>query len=634
MALDYVETSRKIIEGVGGADNIMTAAHCMTRLRLVLKDDSRADDKKVEQIKGVKSVIRQGGQYQIVIGNEVSRIFKEFKTMGSWNQTAAEPKKEEGNLIQRLFGFISGCLTPLIPGLLGCGMVKVVLSLLTTFTGMDTNTSTYIILNAMSDCFLYFLPIFLCYTTAKKMGGNPTLWMLIGAAMVYPQLTILLSGGTLPLESFLGMDSVSFLGVPVICANYTSSVLPVLLMAPVMKFTEDFLDRICPDVVKAFLKPMLFVLINVPIVLIVLGPLGNVIGNLLSLAISRIYDACGWLAVGILAAIMPFVVMTGMHYALTPIAVNSLASLGFDPIIIVAMLCANIAQGGAAFGVAAKTKNTEIRSEGIACGISAVIAGVTEPAMYGINLRYRKPMAGVMIGAGAAGLFCGLTGVYCYIAGGSPSFLALPMLIGGEEPMRSMIFGAIGSVISVVLSFVISFMLYKDSEEEEQQADPLLKSENPAVMSQEESGRTLSDMEIASPVPGEVIPMEEISDSTFASGVLGKGFGVIPSEGKVYAPFDGVCESIFDTLHALGLRSDGGVELLIHVGLDTVNLQGRPFKAHIKSGERMKKGQLLLEFDIDEIKASGCETVTPVLVTNVDDFASITVKNEKIVIGG
>lgn len=629
MALDYVETSKKILDSVGGASNIASATHCMTRLRLVLVDESKANDKAVEGIKGVKSVIKQGGQYQVVIGNEVSNLFKEFKKLGNWGDDggAAVPVKKEGNPILRLFGFVSGCMTPMLPGLLGCGMVKVVLTILTTFAHLDTTTSTYIILYSMGDCFLLFLPIFLSYTTARKMGGTPILWMVVGAALVYPNLSTLLSGGSVELGTFLGMNATSFFGIPVICATYTSSVLPILLMAPVMKIVEDFADRVSPNVLKSFMKPMLFVLIDVPIALIILGPLGYAIGNVLSGGVSAMYNACPWLTVCVLSALMPFIVMTGMHYALVPLYLNNLATLGFDVIVKVTMVCSNIAQGGASFGVAAKTKDTETRSEGIACGISAAIAGITEPAMYGINMRFVKPMIGAVIGAGVSGLFCGLTGVKGYVPGGSPSFLSLVTFIGPDDPVHSILFGFIGGVISLAISFTITFFLYRDPKAEVDEEET-----QTAAISEDNASAAPTDSVIAAPVNGEVIPLNKVSDETFASGVLGNGLAVIPSEGKVYAPFDGVCENIFDTLHAICLKSDNGVELLIHVGLDTVRLEGKPFKAHAKGGERIRKGQLILEFDIDKIKEGGCETVTPVLVTNGDDFASVTVENNEIVV--
>lgn len=625
MALDYVETSKKIINGVGGADNIASATHCMTRLRLVLKDESKADDKAVEKIKGVKSVIKQGGQYQVVIGNEVSNLFKEFKKYGNWGDDAAAAKVDgpKGNPVQRLFGFVSGCMTPLLPAMLGCGMLKVVLTLLTTFAGMSTESSTYTLLYAFADCFFTFLPIFLGFTIAKKMGGSPMLFMCVGAALCYPDLVTLMGGGSLELGTFLGMSCTYLFGIPVICATYTSSVLPILLMAPVMGWAEKFADRVSPNVLKSFLKPLLFLIICIPCSLYVLGPIGNICGNLLSNVFLAMYNAVPWLTVGVLSALMPFIVMTGMHYALVPLAVNNVATLGFDVIVAVTMFCSNLAQGGAALGVAAKTKDTETKSEGLACSISAIVAGVTEPAMYGINFRYMKPMYAAVVGAGIGGLFCGITGVKGYSMGGSPSILSLITFIGGEDPMHGVIFGAIGAVIVLAISFGLTLILFKEPKPEAEDAASV-----PEV--------TLSDEKnvIASPIAGKVIPLEDVPDGVFSSGVMGVGFGVIPSSGKVYAPFDGQCQMVFDTKHALGLVSNDGVEMLIHVGLETVSLEGKPFKAHVNSGDPIKKGQLLLEFDIDAIQAAGCRIETPVLVSNPDDLPGVRVDNDKIVIGG
>lgn len=627
MALDYVETSRKIVEAVGGASNIASATNCMTRLRLVLKDEGRANDDAVQAIKGVKSVIKQGGQYQVVIGNELSNLFKEFKKLGNWSEDGGAPQKVEGNPVQRLFGFIAGCMTPLLPAMLGTGMLKVVLTLLTTFAGMSTESSTYILLYSFADCFFMFLPVFMGITIAKKMGGNPMLFMVVGAALCYPNLTSLMSGAAMELGTFLGMPCTYLFGIPVICSTYTSSVLPMLLMAPVMKWAENFADKVSPNVLKSFLKPLLFIIICIPCSLYVLGPIGNVIGNLLAVVFSALYNKVPWLTVGILSALMPFIVMTGMHYALVPLSMNNLATLGCDVVVAVTMFCSNIAQGGATFGVALKTKDQETRSEGIACGISATVAGVTEPALYGINMRYGKPMIGAVTGAAVSGLFCGLSAVRGYTAGGSPSFLSLICFIGGEgNPMHGVIFGAIGGILSLLISGAIAFILYKDPVKPA--AAPVDASAGSAT-----PARTGKKVSISSPIPGQVVALESIPDETFATGVLGHGIAVEPSEGKVYAPFDGTCESVFDTKHALSLLSEDGVELLIHVGLETVSLQGEPFKTHVKDGEKIRKGQLLLEFDMEMILAKGCKTVTPVIVTNEDDLAGMSVENGEIIVG-
>ena len=439
-------------------------------------------------------------------------------------------------------------------------MLKVVLTLLTTFAGMSSESSTYILLFAFADAFFTFLPIFMGVTIAKKMGGSP-----------------------------------------------------MLLMAPVMKWAEDFADRVSPNVLKSFLKPLLFIIICIPCSLYVLGPLGNVIGNLMSNVFVAMYNAAPWLTVGVLSAIMPFIIMTGMHYALVPLMFNNLATIGYDVIGLVTAFCSNIAQGGACFGVALKTKNEEIRSEGIACGISACVAGVTEPAMYGINLRFMKPMIGAVIGAGIAGLFCGLTNVRCYTMGGSPSFLSLITFIGGEgNPMHGVIFGAIGGVMSVLIAAVISFILYKDPEKAS------------AASGDSDAAPALSDGTVTSPLVGEAVALTDIEDAVFSTETLGKGIAIEPSVGEVHAPCDGVISTFFDTGHAFGLAADSGVELLVHVGMDTIKLGGKGFEPQVKEGDRVKKGQLLLKFDIDYIKSQGLPVTTPVVVSNTDDYAAVT----------
>lgn len=452
--------------------------------------------------------------------------------------------------------------------------------------------------------------------------------MVVGAALCYPNLANLMSGTTLELGTFLGMPCTYLFGIPVICSTYTSSVLPMLLMTPVMKWAENFADKVSPNVLKSFLKPLLFIIICIPCSLYVLGPIGNVTGNLLAVVFSALYNKAPWLTAGILSALMPFIVMTGMHYALAPLAMNNLATLGYDVVVAVTMFCSNIAQGGATFGVALKTKDQDTRSEGIACGISATVAGVTEPALYGINMRYGKPMIGAVTGAAVSGLFCGLSAVRGYTAGGSPSFLSLICFIGGEgNPMHGVIFGAIGGILSLLISGAIAFILYKDPVETAAVHVGVSSSATPAVPAH--AGKKIS---ITAPVPGKVVSLESIPDETFATGILGHGIAVEPSEGKVYAPFDGTCESVFDTHHALNLLSEDGVELLIHVGLETVSLKGEPFKAHVKDGDKIKKGQLLLEFDLEMIRAKGCKTVTPVIVTNEDDLAGVSVENSEIIV--
>jgi len=620
MALDYEKTAKDIIAAVGGDSNIASATNCMTRLRLVLNDESKADDDKVKSIKGVKGVAHQGGQYQIIIGNEVAEVMKEIDKQGNFSGQPAEPAKAEGNIIQRLFGFIAGCMTPLLPGMLGCGMLKVVLVILTTFCGLSTEGSTYIILNGIGDCFFTFLPIFLAYQIAVKQGGTPVLYMAVAAAMVYPDIVTLMAGGSLELGSFLGMSCTYMFGIPVICTTYTSSVLPILLMAPVMKYVEKFADWVSPNLVKAFLKPLIFMIICCPVAFYVLGPIGGLVGEGLSGVFNAAYEAVPWLTIGVLSAIMPFIVMTGMHYALVPLCMNNLAILGYDALVMVTMYCSNLAQGGASFGVAARTKNTETRSEGIACGISACVAGVTEPAMYGINMRFVKPLVSACIAAGISGLVAGISGLVAWTMGGSPSLFSIVTFIGGDNPTSMIVWGIICAVLSIGISFIFAFLSHTDPEEAEAAGN-----DSDAVESNEEDAPKplVEKIVLSAPLSGKVEALKDVPDEVFASGALGEGVAIIPSEGKVVAPCDCKVSATMDTKHAVGLTTPEGVEILIHVGLDTVELNGQYFDYKIKDGDEVKKGDVLMTFDMDGITSAGYKLDTPVLVSNAEDYVSV-----------
>ena len=640
MAMDYVATSKKILDAVGGAGNIVSATNCMTRMRLVLADEGKASDDAVKAIKGVKSVIKQGGQYQVVIGNEVSNLMKEFNKLGNFSEDGGgnAPAKAEGPIIQRLFGFVAGCLTPLLPAMLGTGMVKVLLVLLSTAGLLSTTSVTYKIFYDMADSFFNFLPIMLGWSIAKKTNHSIPMYMVIGAALVYPELITLLNPLGSGLEGvtygrFLGQECAYIFGVvPVIKAAYASSVLPMLLMTPIMAWSEDFADRVSPNVLKAFLKPMIFFLICTPVVFIVIGPLGAVVGNVLAAAMSAMYNTVPWLTVGVLSAAMPFIVMTGMHYALVPLSTLNLTTLGYDVIVIVTMFCSNICQGGASFGVAAKTKDVDTKSEGIACGISACIAGVTEPAMYGINMRFGKPMIAAVCGAGISGLLAGLTSVKGFVMGGSPSLMSLITFVGVDSattitnPYHGVIWGAVCAVIGIGISFALSFILFNDKDAGlagEVNTDGIAAAH--AALAGEEHVKSASGkpVEIDSPMTGELVALKDVPDEVFASGALGEGVAILPTDGKVVAPCDAAVTEMMDSRHAIGLVADNGVEILIHVGLDTVDMGGKPFTYHVKPDQEVKKGDLLITADLDAITKAGHKLYTPVIITNSDDYTEI-----------
>lgn len=616
MAFDYAKSAETILNKVGGERNVTGLTHCITRLRFVLKDSNIPKDAEIEKIPGVMRVVRQGGQYQVVIGNEVGKVYNELLKLGNFDEnTGSRENGSKENIVSRLCGFVAGCMTPLLPAMLGCGMIKVVLTLLTTFQLVDTTGSTYVILNAAGDAFFYFLPILLAMTTAKRLGSNIYLAMVVAAFLVHPDITALLGAG-----------NTTYFGLPVTSANYGSSVLPVLLMVPIMGYIERFADKICPDMVKIFLKPLIVIFISLPIALVVVGPIGSILGNFLADGINFLYTKAGWLTIMLISAAMPFIVMSGMHYALVPLATISIASLGFDAILNITMFCSNLAQGGAALAVAVKTKDKDLKSTASASGVSAIVAGVTEPAMYGVTLKYKTPMFAAVCSAAIAGLYAGITHLVAYTMGGSPSGLTLIQMIGGEG-FGNLLNGMIAMVISLVVSFVLTFIMYKPEEETK---EPVSVSED----WEKEKKALVETIELASPVAGAVIPLAEVEDPVFSGGVLGEGVAIDPVEGKVYAPGDGTISALTESKHAVGITTDTGLEVLIHVGIDTVQLAGEGFTLHCKMGDKVKKGDLILEFDMNKIKEAGLSLVTPVLISNMTNFVSLKAGDQKQVKAG
>ena len=540
MAFDYGKSAETILKQVGGEENVSGVTHCITRLRFTLKDDSIPNDKNIEKIPGVIRAIRQGGQYQVVIGNEVSNVYGELIKLGRFDEETGgrQTGSSKEGWFSRLCGFVAGCMTPLLPAMLGCGMIKVVLTLLTTFNLLDTAGSTYAILTVAGDAFFYFMPIMLGYTTAKRLGCCPYLAMVMAAVMLHPDLTALLK-----------TDSVTYFALPVTSATYSSSVLPILLMVPIMKYIELFADKICPNLVKVFLKPLIVIFISLPIALVVIGPIGVILGNYLAAGVNFLYSRVGWLTIMLLSATMPFIVMTGMHYALVPICTISLANLGFDAILVPTMFCSNLAQGGASLAAALKTKNKDEKSTASAAGISAVIAGVTEPAMYGVTLKFKTPMIAAVCGAGISGLYAGITGLVAYTMGGSPSSLSLIQMIGGGS-FTNLINGVVTMVISVTVSFFLCLVLYKP----EQVSAETVDSAEPALPEIMGDHKPLAEViEMASPLSGTIIPLSEVEDPVFSQGILGAGAAVNPSEGRILAPADGTISAVTDSRHAVGI---------------------------------------------------------------------------------
>lgn len=626
------EIARQVLAAVGGSANVISVTHCMTRLRFILKDQSIPDKMTIKSIPGVMGTNIAGGQYQVIIGNSVGAVYKEVTALGGISDSgAAEAGKNAGqrvNPVTAALDFISGCMSPLFSAIIAGGLIKVLLVIFgpSILGVMETTSDTYIFMNALGDAPYYFLPVLVTYTASRKLNCNTFLAVMVSSMLIYPDVIALLGGEAMP--HLFGV-------IPVVQGNYASSIIPAMLSVILLKYVEILVDKITPDWSKTFLKPLLIVLITAPVTLCALAPLGLLIGNGLQFVINAIYGFAPWLAMALFAGFMPFIVMTGMHWAFTPAALIALADPGYDLLLLPAMLAGNIAQAGATFGAAAKIKDSSLRQMAVPAGVSALLAGVTEPAMYGVTLRLRKPMLAACIAGGAGGLAVGLVNLKAY-AFASPSLTSVVQFIAPDGGHNFM-FAVVILVVVLVLSFLLSFLMTKSSEEEEKtEVSEKDGKETKGAAEEMAVSEIMSPtvIEIEAPIKGEVIPLTEVKDTTFAAGILGDGFAVVPSEGKVFAPFDGECESLFDTLHAMGLRSDQGVELLIHVGLETVSLNGAPFKAHIQDGEHFKKGDLLLEFDMDMIKKAGCEIQTPVIVTNVENFKSMKIEDNKMVIGG
>lgn len=599
--MDYSVTAKELIKKLGGEKNVDSLTHCMTRLRFVLKDESGTDDKAVENIPGVMGIMKKGGQYQVIIGNNVAKCYSEINKLYGFSDTASSNgKKVKRNPVTVALDFISGCMTPMIPAIIAGGLIKVLLVVLgpSLLNVISATGDTYIIMNAIGDAAFYFLPVFIAVTASKKLGCNTYLAIMVAAMLLYPDLITLL-GGEAPTKLF------GF--IPVIHGSYSSSVIPAMLATILLKYVEKLVDKITPEWSKNFLKPLLIVLITAPITLCLLAPLGLVIGNGLQFVLNYIYNFAPWLAMALFAAFMPFIVMTGMHWAFVPAALLAISNPGYELMLLPAMLASNIAQAGATFAVAVKTKDSKMRQIAIPAGISALLAGVTEPAMYGVTLKLKKPMYAACIAGGVGGVIMGIVKLKAY-AFATPCLTAIVQFISPDGG-KNMLFACIIAALSFVLSFVLALIMTKNkAETTEETSSP--KAEGSA------------DLTIANPVSGEVIALSEVNDATFSSGVLGEGYAVIPIEGKVTAPFDGKVETLMDTHHALGLVSNSGIEMLIHVGLETVTLNGKYFTPKVAEGDSFKKGDVLLTFDLEAIKKEGYDTTTPVVVSNADDYAA------------
>ena len=620
---DYTQLAKEVVAAVGGKENIVNVTNCMTRLRFVLKDDSIPDKDKVAGIKGVKGVMNQGGQYQVIIGTHVSEVVKDVRREaqisgeGSINKEDMKLIKKD-SLWNRFFKTISGCIMPMLGPMIAGGIIKGILVILVTAGILTKTDGTYLVLYAAGDAILYFMPVIVGFTCGKVFDCNPYVTAVIGAAFLYPDLVSAVSAE----------GGITFLKIPVAAASYTNTFLPIVLASFVASKLEKLAKKFIPSMLQLMLVPTFVLAVTVPLSWIVIGPVMNTVSSWLSKGVFGIFGMSPLLGGTLLGAFWQLVVLLGLHAAFIPILMNDLFSQGYDPVNAVLGLTV-WALAGVTLGYALKNKDPEKRGIGFG-SLASALCGVTEPAIYSIALPNFKLFVCAWIGGGISGGILGALGGKMYTMAGDGLF-RIPAMINPEGLDISFYGFIICALISFAVSAVLAFIMADSGvEEAEQVAEQMDTDMNNHVL---EENKMISDNKetiIYAPVSGKVICREDIPDETFASGIMGEGVGIKPEEEIIVAPFDGEITSVVDTGHAVGLTSSDGVELLIHVGVDTVKMQGDGFQVFVTEGQKVKTGEKLLKFDRDKIRKAGYSDTTAVLVTNSDDYSSVKTVAENV----
>uniref|UniRef100_UPI00403F157E beta-glucoside-specific PTS transporter subunit IIABC n=1 Tax=Candidatus Enterococcus willemsii TaxID=1857215 RepID=UPI00403F157E len=582
--MNYQETAQKIVSLIGGKENVAHLEHCSTRLRFTLNDDSKVNIEKLEKVDGVIGV-RQNVQCQVIIGNDVIEVYNEVRKLLGDAMHSDGPKKKQ-KLSAVFLDFVISVFQPLVPAIAGGGVLKSVLMLAALVGIIDNQSSTYLILDLIGTAPLYFLPILVAATTANKLKVNQLVAMSAVGALLLPKMAELLAEGT------------SFMTLNVTNIDYSSQVFPAILTVLLYAQMEKLFTKYSPKAVRIFLVPMLSLVVTVPLALLILGPLGYQVGSVFADVIIGLYDYLGWIIAGLLGAILPFMVVTGMHKPMIPYVITSLSKLGFEPLYLPASLAHNIAESGACFAVGFKTKDARLKSTAISAGISALF-GITEPALYGVTILHKRVLYGVMLTSFIGGSLAGLVGLKAFAAAG-PGLASITLFTDSANTMN-LVWAFVILVVSFVVAFLLVFVLYNDKKEMITEASSNLQRE-----------RT----KLETPVSGQIMDLSEVNDDVFSSGLVGEGIGVIPDKGIVIAPEAGEISMVFDTKHAVGMKLADGTEVLLHVGIDTVKMNGNGFKAFVKTGDTVEKGQKLIEFNIKTIKEAGYDPTVICLITN------------------
>ncbi|MDT2750084.1 beta-glucoside-specific PTS transporter subunit IIABC [Streptococcus parauberis] len=594
MAKNYSNLAKIIIEKLGGEQNINSLIHCATRLRFNLKDEEKADTKGLKNTEDVIDVVQSGGQYQIVIGPAVADVYKainEQSNFSNGNQSNTVVVDDGKGKIARILDTIAGMFVPIVPVMAGAGMIKVIVSLASMFGWLTPKDTTFQFLSLFGDSVFYFLPVILAVSAAKKFKTNQYLAMTVGAAIISPVFVNMVT------TARTAGSAVTLFGLPVTLATYSSSVIPIILAVWFLSYVEPIVSKYTPVVVRIFLAPMITLLIVLTATFIVIGPIGAWLGDGLNVIVVAMNGSVPWLVPLLVGATTPLIVMTGMHYGIIPIGINMLATKGIDTVAGPGMMVSNIAQGGAALALAFKTKDKSVKGLTISTGISAIL-GITEPVLYGVNLKYKRPLYAAMFGGGVAGLYLGLMGVGRF-AQVPPGLLSLPSYFSAEAP-KLITYATIACFIAFITSFVASFILGLPKED--------LEIVN--------SSTSLTDDSIVAVTQGKLVPLEEVNDKVFSSKAMGDGIAIYPEIETIVSPVNGEVVTVFPTGHAYGIARPDGVEVLVHIGINTVDLAGEGFTSYVKQGDVVTVGKTIAQFDRQLLLNKGYDPTIMTIITD------------------
>ncbi|CAM2877120.1 beta-glucoside-specific PTS transporter subunit IIABC [Actinomyces slackii] len=596
--IDFAAMAPQLLEKVGGEANVRALSHCATRLRLVLVDESKAATDQISAMDGVVTVVQAGGQYQVVIGNDVPMLYEELGKITSLGHGdgAQEQGGEKGSLFDRFIKIVSALINPVVWTLAGAGLIKAFLTLATTL-GWSQESTTYTILNAAGDSALYFLPILLAITSARHFKANEITAVALAGALVYPDIVALNDAG----------GAVSFFGIPVVMTSYASSLVPIIVAVWVQSHLQRWLTAVLPSAIRNFMVPLLVLLIMVPLTLITVGPVTTALSNGIASGMNVLFEVAPWLAGAIMGAFWQVFVMFGVHWGLVPVMLAQYKDPGYS-LMAGPIFPAVLAQAAATLAVMIRTRNAKMRQLAGPASLSGFLAGITEPAIYGVNLPLKRPFIYGCIGGAVGGVIVaaasGATTSFVF-----PSLIGIPALLG----QGNLLLVLLGMMVAVIISFTLTLLLgFKEEADAAGTTGP--------AESTESAEPTLA---LTSPVPGRATPLEKVGDPVFSSGALGGGVGILPTGGAVVAPAAGTVVTAMDSGHAYGIKTDDGVEILIHIGLDTVNLKGEGFSPAVTAGQRVDRGQPLVEVDLEAVRAAGYDPTTILVVTNTASLAAV-----------